>query len=179
MDAFYYDLGSPYAWLTAERLEGATWVPVLLGGIFRATGRSSWARTDEREAGIAEIERRARDRGLPAPRWPEPWPNDGLVAMRAAAYAGSERFALEAFRVHVVDGLALSNPAHVALAARRAGLDAGEVLAAAADPAVKARLRENTEQALDAGVIGVPTLVTAAGDVLWGDDVIADRPAAA
>ena len=60
----FYDLGSPYAWLTAERIEGATWVPVLLGGIFRATGRASWAGTEAREPGMAEIERRARERGL-------------------------------------------------------------------------------------------------------------------
>ena len=173
MPVFYYDLGSPYAWLTAERIRAARWVPVLLGGIFRATGRSSWARTDAREAGIAEVERRARERGLPAPRWPEPWPNDGLLAMRAAACADSERFALAAFRVHFVEGLALSDPANVALAAERAGLDGAEVLAATSDPQVKGQLRENTEQALAAGVIGVPTLVTASGHAVWGDDAIA------
>jgi 2-hydroxychromene-2-carboxylate isomerase len=172
MPTFYYDLGSPYAWLTAERIQGATWVPVLLGGIFRAVGRSSWARTDARAAGIAEIERRARERGLPAPRWPDEWPNDGLVAMRAAAHAGSERFALEAFRVHFVDGLALSDPANVALAAGRAGLDGEQVLAATREQAVKDRLRANTEQAIAAGVIGVPSLVDERGEVLFGDDVI-------
>jgi 2-hydroxychromene-2-carboxylate isomerase len=94
---FYYDLGSPYAWLTAERTgDRAEWVPVLLGGIFRATGRSSWAETGARADGIAEIERRADERGLPALRWPDPWPNDGLLAMRAAVAADGERFALEA-----------------------------------------------------------------------------------
>lgn len=173
---FFYDLGSPYAWLTAERIRGAVWVPVLLGAIFKEVGRSSWARTDARAAGIAEIERRARERGLPAPRWPGDWPNDGLTAMRAAAHVDSERFALEAFRVHFVDGLALSEPRNVALAAERAGLDGDEVLAATQDPAVKARLRENTERALEAGVIGVPSLLLDTGEVLFGDDVIPDAP---
>jgi 2-hydroxychromene-2-carboxylate isomerase len=172
MPAFYYDLGSPYAWLTAERIRGATWVPVLLGGIFRATSRSSWAETDERAAGIAEIERRARARGLPAPRWPDPWPNDGLLAMRAAAHVDRERFALAAFRVHFVEGRPLSDPANVALAAERAGLDGEAVLAATRDPAVKDRLRRNTEAALAVGVIGVPSLVRENGEVLFGDDVI-------
>src|SRR3954447_5457144 len=87
---FYFDVGSPYAWLAAERLddlfdEPPVWVPALLGGIFRARGRSSWARTDLRAPGIAEMEERAQERGLPAPRWPYPWPNDGLRAMRVAA----------------------------------------------------------------------------------------------
>ncbi len=111
---FFYDLGSPYAWLTAERIDalfGAArpeWVPVLLGGIFKATGRGSWGETDAREGGIAEIERRAADRGLPGLTWPSPWPNNGLYAMRVAAALDSREFALAAFRMHFTEGLALS-----------------------------------------------------------------------
>ena len=60
------------------------WVPVLLGGIFRNTGRMSWAQGPEREAGMAEVERRARERGLPELDWPQPWPGNTLFAMRAA-----------------------------------------------------------------------------------------------
>jgi 2-hydroxychromene-2-carboxylate isomerase len=167
---FYYDLGSPYAWLTAERIgDRARWVPVLLGGLFRATGRSSWAETAARSEGIAEIERRASERGLPAPRWPDPWPNDGLLAMRAAVAADDNGFALAAFRVHFVEGRALSEPGNVALAATRAGLDGEALLAASGDPEVKAQLRANTDEALAAGVSGVPSIV-ARGEVFWGDD---------
>jgi 2-hydroxychromene-2-carboxylate isomerase len=170
---FFYDLGSPYAWLTAERIEGARWVPVLLGGIFRATGRDSWAKTDRRAGGIAEIERRAAERGLPKPVWPDPWPNDGLTVMRAAVHAG-DAFALAAFRVHFVEGRALSDPQNIALAAQRAGLDAEAVLRATSDPAVKERLRANTDEALAAGVIGIPS-VRLGSEVLWGDDRISER----
>jgi 2-hydroxychromene-2-carboxylate isomerase len=89
---FYFDLGSPYAYMAAERIENVlpgplTWRALLLGGVFRATGRDSWARTSTREAGMAEVEGRAAERGLPATTWPEPWPNDGLLAMRAAVAA--------------------------------------------------------------------------------------------
>ena len=63
---FYFDLGSPYAYLAAERLERllpepVRWQPVLLGGLFKLTGRSSWALGDyrRRQSGMAEIERRA------------------------------------------------------------------------------------------------------------------------
>src|SRR3954469_20622972 len=58
---FFYDLGSPYAWLTAERIDALfgehrpLWLPVLLGAIFKATGRGSWAETDARADGIAAI----------------------------------------------------------------------------------------------------------------------------
>ena len=169
---FYYDLGSPYAWLTAERIDpGARWIPVLLGAIFKATGRSSWAETDARAEGIAEIERRARERGLPAPTWPEPWPSNGLMAMRAAVYGG-DAFALEAFRVHFVEGRTLTAPENLALAAERVGLDPEKTLGATQAPEIKARLRENTDAAIAAGVFGIPSVRRDDGEIVWGDDRI-------
>jgi 2-hydroxychromene-2-carboxylate isomerase len=175
---FAYDLGSPYAWLAAERVDDVLpappeWLPVLLGGIFQSAGRSSWAETDKRAAGIAEVERRAADRGLGELRWPEPWPNDGLQAMRAAVHAhtigAGKRFALAAFHVHFLEGRALTEPQAIAAAAERAGLDPDELLKATGDPAVKGRLRANTERALELGVIGVPTVVVGS-TLYWGDD---------
>ena len=170
---FFYDLGSPYAWLAAERIDALlpvepVWVPVLLGGIFKATGRSSWAQTDALAAGIAEIERRAASRGLPAPRWTAPWPNDGLHAMRVAAALDSRAFALAAFRVQFVEGLPLSDPENVALAAARVGADPVED---------KVRLRANTDHALSLGVFGVPT-VAAGGEIYWGDDRLEEAASA-
>lgn len=184
---FAYDLGSPYAWLSAERVgavlgEDIEWMPVLLGGLFRATGRSSWARTERRAAGIAEIEARARRYGLPPLRWPARWPNDGLRVMRVATFAhgrGAEagrHFALTAFRVQFCDGVALEDEQGIVRACERAGLDPAEALAAAGDPDVKAQLRENTDRALATGVVGVPAVIV--GDrVVWGDDRLEDAAA--
>jgi 2-hydroxychromene-2-carboxylate isomerase len=162
---FFYDLGSPYAWLSAERIDSLfavppLWVPVLLGGIFKATARGSWAETEARADGIAEVERRAAERGLPSPVWPSPWPNNGLYAMRVAAALDSREFALSAFRVHFTRGLALSEPENVDLAAQEVGQT----------PSLhKDRLRANTDLALSLGVFGVPTVVV--GDqAFWGDD---------
>src|SRR5919201_1038405 len=72
---FYYDLGSPYSYLAAERLQTVlpvmpVWQPILLGGIWKETGGRSWATTDQRDAGIAEIERRAAEYGRMPIRWP-------------------------------------------------------------------------------------------------------------
>jgi 2-hydroxychromene-2-carboxylate isomerase len=173
---FAYDLGSPYAWLAAERIDSlldADWLPVLLGGIFRATGRSSWARTEARVEGMAEVARRAAERGLPPLRWPEHWPNDGLLAMRVAVHAHEARagrsFALEAFRLQFTEGAALDGEDALREAAARAGLDPAGALEAAGAPEVKARLRENTDRALALGVFGVPAVVVD-GEAMWGDD---------
>src|SRR6185437_4259010 len=61
---FYFDLGSPYSYLAAERVnstlpEVPVWQPVLLGAIFQARGYGSWSQTDERDEGMREVERRA------------------------------------------------------------------------------------------------------------------------
>ena len=87
---FLFDLGSPYAWLSAERIaplgDAIEWRPILLGGVFQRVGRSSWAETPDRERGMAEVERRAAAYGLDPVRWPARWPNNGLAAMRAAGW---------------------------------------------------------------------------------------------
>lgn len=184
---FFYDLGSPYAFLTAERIDDAfdpgvevEWVPVLLGAIHKATGRSSWAETAARAGGIAEVERRADERDLPPLVWPEVWPNNGLTAMRVAALAHREgagrAFARSAFFEQFLLGHALSESAHIAAAAERAGLDADQALAAAGEQSVKDALRDNTESAIALGVIGVPSVAVGAS-VLWGDDRLAEAVA--
>lgn len=186
---FYYDLGSPYAYLTADRIDEqfdvdvtVDWVPVLLGGIFKSNGRSSWAETPRREDGIAEIAQRAAAYGMPAFSYPDPWPNNGLTVMRVATWAHSagagRRFARAAFEVQFNDGLPLSDPENIELAAHRAGLDTTFALEAAQDPAVKQALIDNTQAAIDAGAIGVPTVVVG-GAAFFGDDRLHEAVAAA
>jgi 2-hydroxychromene-2-carboxylate isomerase len=184
---FYYDLESPYAWLAAERIDDVfaapvDWVPVLAGAIFAANDRRSWGLGPERADGIAVIERRVAERGLPAMTWPDPFPGNGLRAQRAAVHAhrkgAGKPFALAAFRVHFVDGRTLDDEQAIAEAAQNAGLDGAAVLAATADQAVKDELRANTDRALAEGVFGVPTVVVG-GTAYWGDDRLEDAAAAA
>ncbi|HTA16051.1 MAG TPA: 2-hydroxychromene-2-carboxylate isomerase [Solirubrobacteraceae bacterium] len=185
---FYYDLGSPFAYLAAERLdralpEPAVWQPVSLGALFKLTGRSSWALGEPRgrQAGMAEVERRAQLCGLPPVRWPDPWPSNYLYAMRAATYAfqvGSGReFTMQAFRHAFAEGNDLAIPEQVLKAAEQAGLDPHAVDDATRDPEIKLALRAATDAAHAHGVFGVPTV--AIGDELyWGDDRLQDAAAA-
>jgi 2-hydroxychromene-2-carboxylate isomerase len=188
VSAFYFDLGSPYAYLTAERIddvlsEPAIWQPVSLGGLFKANGRSSWALggADSRQTGIAEVERRARDYGLEAVRWPEPWPTNYLYAMRAATYAfrvgRGREFTIEAFRHAFARGHDLALEENVLQAAARAGLDREAVDGATRDPEIKLALRAATDAAHARGVFGVPT-VAVGEEIFWGDDRLRDAATA-
>ncbi len=184
---FYFDVGSPYAYLAAERLDAllpdpVEWQPVLLGGLFKASGRSSWALGEHRrrQAGIAEIERRARDYGLAPMRWPEPWPTNYLVAMLATTFAFSagrgREFTRQAFRNAFQQGWDLGVGERVLATGAQAGLDRDELAAATGDPAVKQALRSTTDAAHELGVTGVPTLAID-GQLFWGDDRLEDAAA--
>lgn len=188
---FIFDLGSPYAYLAAERVNGLfaeagldapEWQPVLLGGLFRHFGRSSWAEDRGREDGMRECERRAAAYGLPPIRWPQPWPGDYLFAMRVATYAKqigrAVSFSLAAFRQEFVAGRDLSQPDNVLLAAAAAEMHPRAVTPAVGREPVKRELRAATEAAADAGVSGVPSLVVG-GEVFWGDDRLEDAIKAA
>ena len=188
---FYFDLGSPYAYLTAERISGLftdaeleqpEWQPILLGGLFQRFGRDSWGNGPEREEGIAAVERRASEYGLPALAWPEPWPGNMLFAMRVATFAKQTgrtvSFALAAFRQAFAAGRDLSEPDNVLLAAAACELHPNALLKAAGTEGVKNALREATDRAAELGVIGVPSLVVGE-EVFWGDDRLEEAVEAA
>jgi len=188
---FYFDLGSPYAYLTAERISGLfteagleqpEWQPILLGGLFRRFGRDSWSKGPGRAAGIAEIERRAADYGLPSLAWPDPWPGNTLFAMRAATFAKQTgrtvSFALAAFRQAFAAGRDLTEPDNVLIAAAACELHPNALLKAVETKQVKGALIEATERAGDVGVTGVPALVVG-DEVFWGDDRVEEAVAAA
>jgi 2-hydroxychromene-2-carboxylate isomerase len=186
---FFYDLGSPYAYLAAERVSGLfaesgvevpEWRPILLGGLFKRFGRDSWANGEGRDQGMREIERRASAYGLPPISWPEPFPGNTLVAMRAATYAKeigrAPSFSLAAFRQAFAAGRDLSEPDNVLLAAAAAEMHPRAVLSAVERDAVKLKLREATQLAGDLGVRGVPSVVVGE-QVFWGDDRLEEAAA--
>jgi 2-hydroxychromene-2-carboxylate isomerase len=188
---FYFDLGSPYAYLTAERISGVfaeaglpqpEWKPILLGGLFQRFDRDSWANGPGRAEGIAEVERRAAEYGLPPLVWPDPWPGNTLFAMRTATFAKQTgrtvSFALAAFRQAFAAGRDLTEPDNVLIAAAACELHPRAVEVAAGTDGVKSALRAATQEAADIGVFGVPSLVVGE-EVFWGDDRVEEAVAAA
>ncbi len=108
---FYYDVGSPWSWLAAERLhsvldEVPEWQPVL-------------ARPEDVDR--AEVERAALEQGLPAPRWPAAFPFDPGPVTRAATFAKQTgravAFSLAAMRQAFAAGRDLSETDNVLIAA--------------------------------------------------------------
>jgi 2-hydroxychromene-2-carboxylate isomerase len=188
---FVYDLGSPYAYLAAERVNSAfaqagvetpEWQPVLLGGLFQRLGRSSWGIGPDRDEGMRECERRASAYGLPPIVWPDPWPSDYLYAMRVATFAKdlgkTVSFSLAAFRQAFAAGRDLADPDNVLVAAAAAEMHPRAIQAAVGRAAIKERLREVTDAAAQRGVRGVPSIVIGE-QVFWGDDQLEDAVAAA
>jgi len=188
---FYFDLGSPYAYLAAERIGRVfdeaeapmpEWQPILLGGLFARFGRDSWGNGPGRAEGLAECERRAQAYGLPPIHWPDPFPGDMLFAMRAATFAKeigrTVSFALAGFRQAFAAGRDLSEPDNVFLAAASSELHPRSLEIAVNRQAIKDRLRAATDHAGDLGVIGVPA-VAVGDEVFWGDDRLEEAAAAA
>ena len=188
---FYYDFGSPYAYLAAERVTGLfaeagaeppEWQPILLGALFKRFDRESWGNGPGREEGMRICEARAEDYRLPPIRWPDPWPPNSLFAMRVATFAKeigrTVSFSLAAFRQAFAAGRDLGDRDNVLLAAAAAEIHPRALVAAAERDSLKSALRESTDRAGDLGVRGVPAVVVN-GNVFWGDDRLEEAAAAA
>ncbi|MGH2858939.1 MAG: 2-hydroxychromene-2-carboxylate isomerase [Solirubrobacteraceae bacterium] len=182
MPTLYFDLGSPYGYLAFERAQSVLgqpidFEPVLLGVIFALRGRGSWSATTERAARIAELEQRAGRYGIAPIVWPAGWPADGLMAMRAAAWAKRlgrvEAFARAVYRAQFTTGADISERAVLQACATRVGLYGDALAGAVADADVKRALRVATERAWGAGVRGIPTL-RCATELFYGDDRLED-----
>jgi 2-hydroxychromene-2-carboxylate isomerase len=159
----YVDPQSPYSWLAHARAPQVLGVtpqlrPITLGPIFARRGRGSWGRTEEREAGQREVERRARAYGLGQVRWPDGWPFDSLRPSRALTwahmYGRGDAFFAALGTATFTCGEDPTDTAVLAAAAAQAGLDPESVEDRIAHPAVKAALREATDAGWDAGVRG-------------------------
>ena len=171
---FMFDFGSPNAFLSHEAIPaieqrtGAKfeYVPVLLGGIFKATNNKSPAETlagvkNKREFHAIETERFIH-RFKVQPYVMNPFfPVNTLNLMRAAIAAQLEgvfeRYVEAAFHHMWREPKKMDDPEVAAKALTSSGLDGTRLLARAQEPEVKAKLIENTQAAVERGAFGSPT----------------------
>lgn len=178
---FYFDFISPYAYLAwkaigplaARHGRPLEPVPILFAALLNTHGQKGPAEIPPKRAyTYKHTFRMAALAGLPLVP-PPAHPFNPLLSLRVASLPLPE-----AARASLIDALydaawggrgGVESPDQVAAAASRAGLDGASLIAQASAPEAKARLREQTERALAAGVFGVPS-VDADGEIFWGYD---------
>jgi 2-hydroxychromene-2-carboxylate isomerase len=169
-----FDFGSPNAFLSHEAIPaiekrtGAKfeYVPILLGGIFKATNNKSPAETlagikNKREFHVLETERFVKRFGVKPYTWNPHFPVNTLNLMRAACAAQMEGVFAEyieaAFHHMWVEPKKMDDPEVAIKALASSGLDAAKLLVRSQDADVKAKLIENTQAAVERGAFGSPT----------------------
>jgi 2-hydroxychromene-2-carboxylate isomerase len=172
---FMFDFGSPNAFLSHEAIPAIeqrtgvkfVYVPILLGGIFKATNNKSPAESlagikNKREFHALETERFVK-RFHVKPYTMNPFfPVNTLNLMRAAIAAQFEGVFekyIEAAFHHMwgEDPKKMDDPEVALKAFTASGLDAAKLLARSQEPEVKAKLIENTQSAVERGAFGSPT----------------------
>jgi len=180
---FFFDYGSPYSYLADSRLPalaertGAelTYRPMLLGGVFKATGNQSPAVQPceaKRAYGFLELRRWVAHLGVPFEGNPH-FPINTLLLMRTAVAAQRagvfEPFHRAVYPAFWAEGENLGEPEVVGRVVEKAGLDARALLEAAGSPDVKAELRAATEEAVARGAFGAPTFFVG-DEMFFGND---------
>jgi 2-hydroxychromene-2-carboxylate isomerase len=179
---FWFDYTCPYAYLASTRVRALAermgaelvWQPMLLGGVFRASGTPQ---------NLSEtlIPAKARHNELDYQRWaalfgvplrkPTMHPVSSVEALRATIVTGCDPDVIAGFyRAYWVEGRSPSEPSTIRDVVSAAGHDASAVLARIEQDAVKADLRARTDRAIALGLFGAPTFIVDDGPLVWGQD---------
>jgi len=183
---FFFDCSSPWTYFAFESLLrmqdeiGVTiqWRPFLVGGVFNAVNPSVYNSRDKPIPAKTAYNKKdqqdwARYLGLTMHYRPTVFPVNSVKAMRACSVLEPEEklipFAQETFRAYWTDDKDISQPAVLTEICRRLGIDAARLLAAIEQPTVKDALRTNTQELIDRGGFGSPTIFVG-GDMYFGND---------
>lgn len=180
---FYFDFSSPYGYFGAQKIDETAaefgrevlWRPMMLGAAMKETGNRPLA--EQPIKGVyceRDWERLARFMNVP---WtmPDPFPIATLAAARAFYWIDDQDsgkakdFARAAFHTYFGEGRDITEAETVAAIAEPLGLDRDELSAAVQDPVIKQRLKDETAQAIEAGVFGSPFFIID-GEPFWGSD---------
>ncbi len=184
---FYFDFSSPYGYLASCQIDdlalrygrGVSWRPMMLGIAMKQTGSQPLVHIPLKgDYSRHDLARTARKLDIPFVI-PEQFPIMALAASRAFYWIDDEdherscNFAKAAFRTFFGEGRDISQPAAIADIAEPLGVDRDALLRALTDPAVKDRLKTETDTAVERGVFGSP-FIFVDGEPFWGADRISD-----
>jgi 2-hydroxychromene-2-carboxylate isomerase len=187
---FLFDFGSPNAFLSHEAIPAIEarigvkfeYVPILLGGIFKATNNRSPGETlagvkNKPEFNALETERFIRRFQVKPYVWNPFFPVNTLHLMRAAVAAQSEgvfeKYVDAAFHHMWVEPKKMDDPEVAMKAFAASGLDAAKLFARAQQADVKAKLILNTQGAVERGAFGSPTFFVGK-EIFFGKEQLRD-----
>ena len=180
---FWYEFASTYSYLSAMRIEplaaaagvAVAWRPFLLGPIFKAQGWDTSPFNLYPVKGrymVRDLERLASERGLRF-ALPAAFPQNSLRAARLAVIGGEEGwiapFTRAIFEAEFAHGADIGDAGFLATVLRSLHLDSESLLSRIEQSDTKARLKQQTAEALQRGIFGAPSFICH-GELFWGDD---------
>ena len=183
---FFFDCSSPWTYLAFHRIGELAaeadaeliWRPILVGGVFNQVNASVYEQRAKPVPAKAryhakDLQDWARLYGLKI-GWPSVFPVNSVKAMRgclAAEEAGClPKFARVVFEAYWGRDEDVSREDVLGLLAADVGLDAAALLARIAEPELKAKLRANTDELIQRGGFGSPTMFVDGDDMYFGND---------
>lgn len=181
---FWYDFASPYAYLSAMRIEALAepmgiavrWQPFLLGPIFKAQGWNTSPFNLYPAKGrymIRDVERVCAERGLVFHK-PQMFPANSVLAARLALMGVADGwigdFSKAVFMAQFSRGQDISDHAVLTNLCEALDLDFASIYDLSGREDNRAALRRQTERAQSLGMFGAPTFCTPDGEMFWGDD---------
>jgi 2-hydroxychromene-2-carboxylate isomerase len=180
---FFLDFSSPYGYFASTRISGlaakygrtVVWRPILLGAVFKVTGGAPLPSLPLKgDYSVRDMTRSARYHDIPY-KMPSVFPVPTQAAARIVYWVEGtmpdkvEAVVLALYRAYFVEDRDISKAETAAEAVAKAGLDPVQALAATNDPAVKERLKNETQAAIERGVFGSPYVIVD-GEPFWGMD---------
>jgi len=187
---FLFDFGSPNAYYAHKVIPGIeqrtgatfTYVPVLLGGIFKLTGNQPPAVAfgnvkNKMPYEMLESQRFVKKHNITQFKFNPNFPVNTLALMRMAVAAQHmgilPRYVDAAFHHMWEEPKKMDDPAVIHAALLESGLDADALIAAAQTPPVKQELMANTEKAVERGAFGSPTFFVGS-EIFFGKNTLRD-----
>jgi 2-hydroxychromene-2-carboxylate isomerase len=180
---FYFDFSSPYGYFAATKIDelaakhgrAVTWRPILLGAVFKLTGQQPLPTIPLKGSyATHDLVRSARLLNVPF-KMPAKFPVSGTAPSRAFYWLGdkdpaaAKKLALALYHAYFVEDRDISNPEVTGNVAAKLGVNKAELTQALNDTAVKERLKNEVDAAIERGVFGSPYIVVD-GEPFWGSD---------
>ncbi|MCB9556571.1 MAG: 2-hydroxychromene-2-carboxylate isomerase [Deltaproteobacteria bacterium] len=177
---FYFDIASPYSYFAACRVEQlgekigrrVNWLPLLLGGVFKATGNKAPATVAAKARYLfVDLHRWAGALGIPF-HFSSHFPPNTLTVQRVLCALDPGQVppvAAVLFTAFWAEQRNIADDKTLIAVLDDAGFDGAALVAQSASDLVKQRLRHQTDRAIERGVFGVPT-VFVDDEMFWGHD---------